>query len=171
MARKTGTSPPAPAVLPVARLHGVVLLVEDEPSVRTVTRRMLETRGMTVLLAETPEEALDIAAGADRIDVLLTDVKLPGMAGPELAAQLRQGRPNLKIVYISGYAWEDAFPQPFADSSTDFIQKPFSPSQLAAVIEHILEGSLITPPPAAAPDTKKIPRPDTDLSDKHKKKK
>ena len=129
------------------RLNGVVLLVEDEPSVRTVTRRMMELRGLTVRVAETADEALQIAAGCTGpIDVLLTDVQLPGMEGPELAGHLRAMRPELKVVYISGYAREEAFANSRDDPSAEYLQKPYSPTQLAEVLARVLAQTRSMPP-------------------------
>lgn len=125
---------------------GVVLLVEDEPAVRTVMRRMLLARGYTVLVAESADEALaKVAEHGATLDVLLTDVQLPGMDGAELAARIRRTRSNLKVVYISGYPREDAFLHTPAARSDEFIQKPFSPSQLGDVLARVLTD---TPPPA-----------------------
>lgn len=125
---------------------GVVLLVEDEPAVRTVTRRMLAARGFTVLLAETPDEALEKSgAHTGAIDVLLTDVQLPGMDGAELAGRLRGQRPSLKVVYISGYSREEAFSHSAAAHGDEFIQKPFTPAQLGAVLARVMTD---TPPPS-----------------------
>ena len=107
-----GTRSDAAATAP-RRSAGVVLLVEDEPSVRNVTKKMLEIRGYTVLVSESPEEAIRVLASyTGSVDVLLTDVKLPGMDGVELAAQLRRSRPGLKVVFTSGYARDEAFPDP-----------------------------------------------------------
>ncbi|HXD89185.1 MAG TPA: response regulator [Urbifossiella sp.] len=147
------TSPGAPA-----RASAVVLLVEDEPAVRTVTRRMLELRGFTVILAEHPEEALHIAAATSRVDVLLTDVQLPGMDGPELARQLRDSRPDLKVVFISGYPREDAFAHSTDDPAADFLQKPFTPKRLIEVLNRALSNNASTPPPGSSGDTQKLPR-------------
>lgn len=129
------------------RLNGVVLLVEDEPSVRTVTRRMMEMRGLTVRMAETADEALQIAASCTGpIDVLLTDVQLPGMEGPELAGHLRAMRPDLKVVYISGYAREETFAHSRDDPSAEYLQKPFSPTQLAELLGRVLAQTRSMPP-------------------------
>ncbi|HEY3788362.1 MAG TPA: response regulator [Urbifossiella sp.] len=137
-AKSDSSSTDAAASAP-RRLTGVVLLVEDEPSVRTVTRRMMEMRGLTVLLAETPDEAIRIAAGhSGPIDLLLTDVQLPGMNGPELAEQLRAGQPNLKIVFISGYPRDEAFADSLDDETAEYLQKPFTPTQLIEVLSRVL---------------------------------
>jgi len=121
------------------RPRGVVLLVEDEPSVRRVTLRMLESRGYPVLLAETPDEAMQIAAAhAGAIDLLLSDVQLPGLDGPELARRLREQRPGLKVVFISGYTREEAIANAPDDPTCEFLQKPFTPKQLEDMLARIL---------------------------------
>lgn len=154
-------SPPVSATsgATAQRAAAVVLLVEDEPSVRTVTRRMLELRGFTVLLAEHPEEALRVAESYPQpVDVLLTDVQLPGMDGPELARQLRDSRPDLKVVFISGYPREDAFAHSTDDPAADFLQKPFTPKRLIEVLNRALSNNASTPPPGSSGDTQKLPR-------------
>ena len=152
------------------RLFGVVLLVEDEPSVRTVTRRMMEGRGLTVLLAEGPVEALRLSGSyPGRIDVLLTDMLLPEMDGPELAGRLRATRPELKVVYISGYPREEAFAHSADDGSAVFLQKPFTPAQLCetlalALVHDVAAPTLsdpddLMPIPSLKPQTREKPKP------------
>ena len=120
---------------PMHAVSGVVLLAEDEPAVRDFTKRALERAGYTVLTAGTGDEALQASREwQDRIDVLVTDVVMPGMHGPELAYRLRQERPDIGLLYISGYA-EDAvagggeFATPGA-----FLPKPFTTDALARAV-------------------------------------
>ena len=110
---------------------GVILLAEDEPSVRDFTKRALERAGYTVLTARDGEEALQASrAWTDPIDVLLTDVVMPGMHGPELAYRIRQERPTIGILYISGYA-EDAVATGGEFSTPGgFLSKPFTTDAL-----------------------------------------
>lgn len=151
---------PPPGVPATGRIAGVVLLVEDEPSVRTVTKRMLEMRGLTVLLAENPEEALRQAATHPHpVDVLLTDVLLPGMDGPELASRIRMLRPDVRVVFISGYPREEAFAHSANDPEAEFLQKPFTPARLIEVLSRVLSKSAATPPPAVG-NTQKLPPPE-----------
>ena len=83
---------------------GTVLVVEDEPVVLKFASSVLERRGYSVLVAETPHQALEVAARHDgQIDLLLTDVVLPGMSGQELAGVLGGARLGLKVLYMSGY--------------------------------------------------------------------
>lgn len=86
-------------------LTPTILLVEDESAVREVTREALEMGGYCVLEANGPEEAAHIAKEpSTQIDLLLTDVVMPGMSGPDLARQMRTLRPGLVTVFMSGYA-------------------------------------------------------------------
>src|SRR6185437_5821093 len=121
--------PPAPSAL----YSGVetVLLVEDDPHVRQFVRKALQRGGYTVLEANNGGEALLIMEqhGAT-IDLLLTDVVMPRMTGPQLALRLRALRPDLPAVYMSGYA-EDRVIEPGALGANDaFVQKPVGPEEL-----------------------------------------
>jgi two-component system, cell cycle sensor histidine kinase and response regulator CckA len=114
---------------------GVILLAEDEPAVREFTKRALERAGYTVLAAQDGDEALRASrAWDDRIDVLVTDVVMPGMHGPELAYRIRQTRPDVGILYMSGYA-EDAVNTggEFATPG-GFLPKPFTSDGLIRAI-------------------------------------
>ncbi len=120
---------------------GVVLLVEDEDAVRTFAARALRNKGYTVLEANSGETALVLAGDhAKRIDLLVSDVVMPIVDGPTLAKRIRVSRPDLKIIFISGYA-EDAFRR-YPDTPTDisFLAKPFSLSQLAGKVKEVLSG-------------------------------
>jgi len=115
-----------------------VLLVEDEPTVRSVTRRILERAGHLVLTSPSAERALEIAnEHPDGIDLLITDVVMPGMSGPTLAARLRAERPELGTLFISGYNQEqlinDAEP-----GRTTFLPKPFTHEALIAAVSDLL---------------------------------
>ena len=126
--RPIAVDPPVPVV-------GIVLMVEDDPTVREFARRVLARAGHVLITAGDGEEAL--AAGAawqDRIDVLLTDIVMPGMRGPVLAAKLRMLRPDIRVIFMSGYA-ADALPgRHGADLSGAFLPKPFTAAGLAEVI-------------------------------------
>lgn len=118
---------------------GTVMLVEDDNSVRSFAARALTMRGYTVLEAEGGDAALDILRRYDgQIDVLLTDVEMPEMSGPELARKVEELRPGLKIIFMSGYA-EDAFRRSGEDASEiEFLPKPFNLKQLAAKVKDVL---------------------------------
>jgi PAS domain S-box-containing protein len=110
---------------------GVVLMVEDEPSVREFARRVLERRGHTLLSAGSGAEALQTAASwQGSIDVLLTDILMPGMHGQTLAASLLKVRPDVRVIFMSGYA-EDVIPSlDRIGTPTAFLAKPFSAANL-----------------------------------------
>lgn len=118
----------------------VVLLVEDEEAVRRGGKRMLETRGYTVHEAGSGVEALDIMAELEgKVDIVVSDVVMPEMDGPSLLAELRKDYPDLKFIFVSGYA-EDAFARNLpADAKFGFLPKPFSLKQLAVVVRETLD--------------------------------
>jgi nitrogen-specific signal transduction histidine kinase/ActR/RegA family two-component response regulator len=114
---------------------GVVLMVEDDHSVREFARRVLERAGHTLLTAENGDDALRTAAGwPTTIDVLLTDIVMPGIHGQTLAAMLLKDRPDVRVVFMSGYA-EDAIPalDRLATPSA-FLAKPFNAVALSQIV-------------------------------------
>ncbi len=118
----------------------VVLLVEDEEAVRRGGKRMLETRGYTVHEAGSGVEALDIMEELEgKVDIVVSDVVMPEMDGPTLLAELRKSYPDLKFIFVSGYA-EDAFARNLpADAKFGFLPKPFSLKQLAVAVREMLD--------------------------------
>ncbi|AJD41444.1 sensor histidine kinase/response regulator hybrid protein [Rhizobium gallicum bv. gallicum R602sp] len=121
--------------------NAVILLVEDEEAVRRGGKRMLETRGYTVHEAGSGVEALDIMDELDgKVDIVVSDVVMPEMDGPSLLRELRKRYPDLKFIFVSGYA-EDAFARNLPpDAKFGFLPKPFSLKQLAVVVKETLEG-------------------------------
>ena len=119
----------------------VVLLVEDEEAVRRGGKRMLETRGYTVHEAGSGIEALDIMDELNgEVDIVVSDVVMPEMDGPTLLGELRKKYPDLKFIFVSGYA-EDAFARNLpADAKFGFLPKPFSLKQLAEAVWDMLDG-------------------------------
>lgn len=106
-----------------------VLLVEDEPLVRDMVRAFLERAGYGVEAVGTAEEVLD--NWSDRaVDLLLTDVMLPGQTGVELATQLREQRPDLKVLYMSGNVSDPTARESLSKDATRFLAKPFSRASL-----------------------------------------
>jgi PAS domain S-box-containing protein len=131
---------PAPAVTP--RGHETLLLVEDEDAVRHFLTRALERAGYHVLGAGDPATAIVLASAADEeIDLIITDVVLPGGTGPELVKTLTAARPGLPALYISGYADAVLARQQVTPKASHFLQKPFSAAELLARIRHILPRS------------------------------
>lgn len=118
----------------------VVLLVEDEEAVRRGGKRMLETRGYTVHEAGSGVEALEIMEELDgAVDIVVSDVVMPEMDGPSLLRELRKTYPDMKFIFVSGYA-EDAFARNLpADAKFGFLPKPFSLKQLAEAVREMLD--------------------------------
>ncbi|UHS61424.1 response regulator [Agrobacterium vaccinii] len=119
----------------------VVLLVEDEEAVRRGGKRMLETRGYTVHEAGSGTEALEVLEELDgKVDIVVSDVVMPEMDGPSLLRELRKTYPDMKFIFVSGYA-EDAFAKNLpADAKFGFLPKPFSLKQLAVAVREMLDG-------------------------------
>jgi len=113
----------------------VILLAEDEPVVRSVVDYALTRAGYTVIVAADGAEALAISrAYAGKIDLLLTDVKMPGLTGPELAAALLRERPGIRIVLMTGHSSGEV-PQPWREG---ILFKPFLPQHLVMRIQREL---------------------------------
>jgi len=110
---------------------GTVLLVEDEPMVRSVAERALTRHGYTVVTADNGEEALDIVNRGEPIELLISDVVMPGMDGPTMVREARKSRPELKILFMSGYA-EEQLRKSIDIENVNFLPKPFSVTDLAA---------------------------------------
>ena len=136
---------PKPAPKDYGELPGgseTVLLVEDEPMVRSLAAEVLRQHGYTVLEASNGFEALAIADTSSHpdIDLVLTDIVMPLMGGPVLASQLREMRPGTKILYTSGYPDDTIANQGLLDPSPHFMEKPFTPSVLARKVREALDG-------------------------------
>jgi signal transduction histidine kinase/CheY-like chemotaxis protein len=141
---------------------GTVLLVDDDAMVRRAVARLLAERGYTVIEAGGGAEALALAAGSAPGDAapsaavplraLITDVRMPGMRGPDLAARLRASAPGLRVLLMSGYAADAPPPLDGLDGSgarragVSFLAKPFSAADLAAALRALLDGA--DPPPS-----------------------
>lgn len=134
------TEPQAPAAVsaPVdARAGEAVLVVEDQPAVLELTRRVLDTHGYEVHVAQSGADALALLDdGTLAVDLLLTDVMMPGMLGNELAGQVRVRRPGTRVLYMSGYADAAVTDDP---ESGGVVAKPFTPGQLLARVRDILD--------------------------------
>jgi two-component system cell cycle sensor histidine kinase/response regulator CckA len=109
---------------------GTVLLVEDEPMVRSVAERALTRHGYSVITADNGEDALEILGRGEPIDLLISDVVMPGMDGPTMVREARQSRPELKILFMSGYA-EEQLRKSIDIENVNFLPKPFSVTELA----------------------------------------
>jgi two-component system cell cycle sensor histidine kinase/response regulator CckA len=116
-----------------------VLLVEDEQSVRQLVRETLESKGYKVLEADDGEAALQIVSSySGKIDMLITDVVMPGMSGRELSARLCELYPQTKVLYLSGYTEDAIVHEGVLDSGTAFLQKPFTLQTLSRKVREVL---------------------------------
>lgn len=118
--------------------QGTILLVEDEDAVRIFAARALRNKGYTVMEAGSGDLALTLAGQhAGVIDIMISDVVMPNMDGPTLAQEIRKTRPDIKIIFISGYA-EDALRRNIGEAlGTEFLPKPFSLQQLASKVKEV----------------------------------
>ena len=118
---------------------GTVLLVEDSDVVRDVVATMLEEGGLTVLQASGGEEALALARRGDApIDLLLTDIAMPEMSGVELADRLERERPDVRILFMTGYAEEVVVNEGIFGKDRECIGKPFTQEQITRRVRKIL---------------------------------
>jgi two-component system, cell cycle sensor histidine kinase and response regulator CckA len=130
-----GTPPAAQGSQP-ARL---VLVVDDEQGVRDLVCRMLQGGGYRTVEAAHGGEALDLVeTGSEPVDLVVTDVVMPGMDGRELGRRLAQSRPTLPILYMSAYDVNDIFRRGSPRNSAPFLQKPFPPDLLINSVEQLL---------------------------------
>jgi PAS domain S-box-containing protein len=140
--RHGGAPTTIPAPPPAAPASGgeTILIVEDEQQLLSLCTRILTSKGYVVLGATTPEEALDRArAGAPRIDLLLTDVVLPGQSGPTLAATMRDASPGLRVLFMSGYPADAIARRALLPPDAPFLQKPISVIDLVAAVRDALD--------------------------------
>jgi two-component system, cell cycle sensor histidine kinase and response regulator CckA len=126
----------------MASLRGTetILLVEDEEALRDLTRSLLVDSGYTVLEAKAPAQAIEIVRNyRESIDLLLSDVVMPGMSGPDLAKHLAQLRPYMKVCYMSGYTGHSALRRGLLDSHSNVLQKPFTREKLLRYVRETFE--------------------------------
>ncbi len=134
--------PVGPSAVSLASLRGseTVLVAEDEEAVRDVVRKTLEAYGYTVLVAASGDEALrSVERHEGPIHLLLTDVVMPGMRGRELEQRLASLRPDIKVLYVSGYTNNAIVHRGVLEPGVAFLQKPFAPDTLAKKVREVLE--------------------------------
>jgi DNA-binding NtrC family response regulator len=134
--------PARPGVTTAALQRGseTVLLVEDDEMVRNLTRRMLAGRGYTVLTASRGEDALGVVERhGGPIDLLVTDVVMPGMSGRDVARRVAALRPEVKVLYLSGYTDDAIVRHGMLEPGIAFVQKPFSGDMLARKVRELLD--------------------------------
>jgi two-component system cell cycle sensor histidine kinase/response regulator CckA len=130
--------PPAPVTRPGAGSK-TVLVVDDAEGLRNMARRLLQQQGYTVLVAANADEALTLFERNGSIDVLLTDVVMPGASGPELTKQLIERRPTLRVVYMSGYTDEAIVHHGILEPGVIFLNKPFTSETLGQKVRDALD--------------------------------
>jgi PAS domain S-box-containing protein len=129
-----------PAAKVGARGSETILLVEDEDAVRGLTSRILENQGYRVIVAQHGREAMDIATREEgHIDLVLTDIVMPGMNGRGLVERLAGIRPRIKSLYMSGYTDDDIIRRGFIEPSKSFLQKPFTSESLLQTVRKVLD--------------------------------
>lgn len=132
--------PDRPRLLPLRRGSETILLIEDEPGVRKLARTVLQSQGYKVLEAQNGSEALLLSdRPGETLHMLLTDVVMPGLSGPEVAAALRQQRPALKVLYMSGYTNDSALRDRVSQAASAFLPKPFTPQELLSKVRAVLD--------------------------------
>jgi CheY-like chemotaxis protein len=118
---------------------GRILLVEDEAAVRELTRRMLVDSGYAVIVSSDAGDALRLRKSElEGVDLLLTDVVMPGLSGPELAEHLVKRQPGLKVLYLSGYTDHPLIGQQVLSDRESFLQKPFTQAQLLKTVQRVM---------------------------------
>jgi PAS domain S-box-containing protein len=131
---------PSTPVVEALERGETVLLVEDEVGVRSLAQAVLEGAGYTVLVTEQPDQALALLKTHEgHIHLLLTDVVMPGMSGPDLAARVVESRPDIKVMFMSGYPGDALKLQGGIASDAAYLQKPFRPSGLRQKVREVLD--------------------------------
>ena len=126
--------------VPLPSGNETILLVEDEDSVRKMTRSVLVSQGYHILEAENGKDAIDLVARHEGpIAALITDVVMPGMSGRDLAVHIQQMRPRIRVLYMSGYTDDAVIRHGILGAVSNFLQKPFSPQELARKLRRILD--------------------------------
>jgi len=117
-----------------------ILVLEDDPQVRRIIVSMLQTRGYRVLASADERQALAAAEAESHIDMLLSDVVLPQMSGPEVAERLRTTHPDARVLFVSGYTADAVAKRGVPETGASFLQKPFTGRQLGRSVREILDG-------------------------------
>jgi CheY-like chemotaxis protein len=129
---------PIPSALP--ERGETILLIEDDSEVRTLAQEVLEARGYRILAADLPGEALEIAgAHPGPIHLLLTDVVMPGASGRQIADRLAVTRPEMRVLYMSGYMDDTILRHGISEQEIAFLPKPFAPNTLARKVREVLD--------------------------------
>ena len=132
---------PKPEAAPERQSAGTetILLVEDEPALRSLTKRILSSAGYTVIEADSGDKALAVlAAHTGPVHLLLTDVVMPGMNGRDLATRVAAARPEIRVLFASGYTDDAILRHGVLDDGSRFISKPYAPGELRRKIREAL---------------------------------
>lgn len=132
---------------PDGTIHETILLVDDDHAIRRVAQRVLELHGYDVVAVATGDEALRVLASANEdvpVDLLLTDLNMPGMGGVELARRIGEEQPALRVLFTSGAPPAIDVDAPWMDVAAHFIEKPYAISELARRVREVLDAD----PPA-----------------------
>ena len=127
----------------IAHANGseAVLVVEDDEAIRNMIAQILTDHGYSVRVAPDSGAAVDLATQPNEpIDLLLTDVVMPKMGGPELAARVRERNPHIKVLFMSGYTGDAILQHGVMESTANLLQKPFTPAALIQRIQETLRG-------------------------------
>ncbi len=131
---------PPVAAGPITRASETVLLVEDEAGVRQFSKRILSRAGYRVLEASNGDDAEALfASHADSIDLVVTDVVMPGCGGPELLSRLQVNAPDLRVLYMSGYTEQSVAQRMGIDRGLPFVQKPFTAAEFVRQVRDALD--------------------------------
>ena len=126
--------------------RGVVLVADDDRMVRVYVKTIVEQAGLSAILASDGREALSLFASLHgEVDLLITDVRMPRMTGPQLVAEVRQQTPRLPVVYISAEPGSDLFHDP--SDGLAYLEKPFRPEDLIDTIEILMRFQRVSIPP------------------------
>ena len=131
--------------------RGVVLVVDDEPGVRALARRILEGGGYGVIEAENGADALKVMASSQKVDFLIADLDMPVMRGEEMAKKIRQLRPDLRVLYVTAHSEQLFKERPELIDGEAFLDKPFTVRGLLEAVSLLKVGYINEPPPPPQP--------------------
>lgn len=137
--KEASAAPEVPGRIAAAPARRTILVVEDEPAVRELTSRILEGRGYDVVSADSGPAGIEACARDDTIDLVITDVVMPGMSGPEMAVEIGARKPELAVLYMSGYTDDFVARAAIAEAGTPVLEKPFTADALLAAVDQALD--------------------------------
>src|SRR5438105_2309194 len=121
--------------LPGKNMSQKILVVDDEEQVRTVVGEVLRSLGYEVLVADDGVEALEVVEKTPNLDLVLTDVVMPNMGGFEMVNELQTQRPEIEVIFMSGYAGDEELVAQVSDGKARFLAKPFAPGDLERKVQ------------------------------------